>query len=104
MAITTRAAERDEVIPKAAIIESELVKSPIIPAVVVMATVDEPWADLSMAAIMKGNSIPMPARVDAFCWMNWTNPASTITCPNTLPAAVMKIMGPAVLRLSWVME
>ena len=62
-----------------------------------MATVDEPCADFKMAAMIKGNSTPKVLSEAPKSLMISTNPLSTITLPSTLPAAVMKMMGPAVM-------
>ena len=86
--------------PRAVIMDAESENMPMIPAVVVMATVEDPCAVLRMAEIRKGKKMPTLARKSAFAFMNSTKPAAVITLPSTPPAAVMKRMGPTVFIVS----
>ena len=102
IAITTIAASNGVVIPNAYISDESDRYNPIIPAVVVIATVDEPCDVFSIAAITNGKKIPKEESVFAFCCIYCTNPASIIICPKTLPDAVIKMIGPEVLSASCV--
>ena len=79
MAITTRAICAGVVKPRAVSIGAR------IPAVVVMATVEEPWADFRMAAKMKGNKIPMLSNTVAFSVIKATKLVDAIILPKTPP-------------------
>gem|GEM_PF-4554389 len=74
------------------------------PAVVVMATVDEPWALLRMAASRNGKKMPMASSTVACSVMKFTISEEAMTLPSTPPAAVTKRIGPTVLRVSLVMS
>ena len=65
MAMTVSAAANGEVSPSALIREPSAEYRPRMPAVVVMATVDEPCAVLRMAAMMNGKKMPTLDRKDA---------------------------------------
>ena len=71
------------------------------PAVVVMATVEEPCAVLRMAASRNGKKMPSASRVTACSLMKFTISVEAMTLPRTPPAAVMKRIGPTVLSVSW---
>src|SRR5574344_2251390 len=100
IASTVRTAASGDVSPSAAIMDEPLEYIPIIPAVVVIATVEEPCAVLRMAAMMNGNSIPIDDIADAWLLINSTKPAEVMTPPSTPPAAVIKRIGPAVFKES----
>ena len=76
----------------------------MIPAVVVMATVEDPWAVFRMADSRKGKKIPRLAKVLEFSLMNATILVEAMTFPNTPPAAVMNRMGPTTFRVSSVIS
>ena len=76
----------------------------MMPAVVIIATVEEPCAVLSTAASRNGKKIPIPPNTSACAEMYFTMSEVAITLPSTPPAAVMKRMGPTVMRLSLQME
>ena len=71
------------------------------PAVVVMATVEEPWAVLRMAASRNGKKMPMASSAPAWLLMKFTMSVEAMTLPRTPPAAVMNRMGPTTFRVSW---
>ena len=60
----------------------------IIPAVVVMATVEEPCAVFKMAASRNGKKIPIVCREAALSVIKVTRLVEEITLPSTPPAAV----------------
>ena len=69
------------------------------PAVVIIATVEEPCAVFSTAASRNGKKIPMLPKTSAFAVIYRTISETAITLPSTPPAAVMKRMGPTAVRL-----
>ena len=72
------AASNGVVIPKAVISEASEKYSPIIPAVVVIATVEEPCELFNIAAITNGKKRPILDNEEAFSLIYPTKPASTI--------------------------
>ena len=74
----------------------------IIPAVVVIATVEEPCAVFNIAARRNGKNIPTAESTSACCVINATIELDEITFPNTPPAAVTKSIGPTVFNVSFV--
>ena len=74
----------------------------IIPAVVVNATVEEPWAVFKIADNKKGNINPRAARVVEFSLMKSTIEVFAITVPRTPPAAVINRIGPVIFSVSLV--
>ena len=74
----------------------------MIPAVVVIATVEEPCAVFNIAARRNGKNIPTAESTSACCVINATIELDEITFPNTPPAAVTKSIGPTVFNVSLV--
>ena len=72
------------------------------PAVVVMATVEEPWALFSIAASRNGKKMPMAWSTEACSVMKLTMSEEAITLPSTPPAAVTNRIGPTVFSVSLV--
>ena len=75
----------------------------MMPAVVVIATVELPCAVFRMAEIRNGKKMPTEERKAALAFMNSTKPAAVMTLPSTPPAAVTKRIGPTVFSVSSVM-
>ena len=94
MATTTSAASSG--VAKPSVINS----GAMMPALVVMATVELPCAVLRMAASRNGKSRPRLSSVAAWAVMKLTRSVVAITLPSTPPAAVTNRMGPTVLRVS----
>ena len=94
MAMTASAAATGVSRPSVAITGARM------PAVVVMATVEEPCAVLRMAASRNGKKMPSASRVTACSLMKFTMSVEAMTLPRTPPAAVMKRIGPTVLSVS----
>ena len=76
----------------------------MIPAVVVMATVEEPCAVFRMADSRNGKKMPRLARVLELALMKATMLVEAMTLPRTPPAAVMNRMGPTTFRVSSVIS
>ena len=76
----------------------------MIPAVVVIATVEEPCAVFNIAARRNGKNIPTAERTSACYVIYVTIELDDITLPNTPPAAVTKSIGPTVFKVSLVMS
>ena len=65
-----------------------------------MATVEEPCADLRMAASRNGKKMPMLSKISALALMKLTMSEDAMTLPSTPPAAVTNRMGPTVFSVS----
>ena len=90
MAMTTRAAAIGVLKPSTCIIDPVSLKAPMMLAVVVIATVDEPWADLSTAAMMNGKNTPNMVTPPAHDLMMSTKQSAEISAVPALWAFPMQ--------------